>query len=309
MAKEPPHLGIFGALSALVLCCAIVAILAYTSGREGVRRSHVPASYSEAAKADAQRACLGRESQDAFECIYEKVDASQEQARGEQDLTAQQRAASSALANAFVAFLTLILTGLGVWYVKRTLEATLKAVEDTSLATQAMQRQNKIAEAAQRPWLTVIVNNLGPVERRHDGTFHCPYNVTVKNTGLSPALTVGFTIGTEKATIDRQICFSSFVEEAYRLISQTSSSIAPNSDENLVGIMAVDMGNIDQNGCRPNKTLPLFWVGVAYQDGISSVIYYTTLICAPGAIIRPGEGTELFILRPVKMKTIMGIKV
>jgi hypothetical protein len=303
---EPATLGNFGAFAALVLCGIIVGILAFLNGQEAVRRDKTPAAYAESAKSKAQQDCAGREGNAAFECIYEKVEASQDQARGEQNLSAQQHAANSALFSAFIALLTLILSGFGVWFVKRTLDATLKAVEDTGIATKAMQRQNELTEAAQRPWLTVIINCLGPMQRLCDGTFCCEYNVTIKNTGASPALTVGFTVGTEQATLNGQICFSSFVEEAYKLIGITSQAIAPNSEETIAGTTAVDMGEIDEDGLRPNKTIPNLWLGVAYQDGISSTAYYTTLISATGERIMPGEGSQSFILNHTKLKTIMG---
>ena len=148
---------VIAAASLCALAVFGVLILAYAlgnlNGREAKSRDQTPASYSQAAKADANRSCIGRQSAALFECVYERVEASQEQARGEHDLSAQQRAASAALAAAVVAFLTLTVTGIGVWFVKRTLDATLEAVRDTSIATKAMERQNELAASAQRPWL------------------------------------------------------------------------------------------------------------------------------------------------------------
>ena len=141
-----PHLGGYGVLLAIIFCTVIAGIFSYSSGRESERRNNAPASYSRAAKQDAERACVGMEAGAAFECIYEKVEASQDQARGEQDLSAQQRAASAAMISALIALLTLGATGLGVWYVKRTLDATLEAVKDTSEATDAMREANRISE-------------------------------------------------------------------------------------------------------------------------------------------------------------------
>ena len=154
--NERPTLGAFGYFAAIVLSCFIVGGLTYGLGRENERRYETPASYAKAAKADAQSACVGREGAAAFECVYEKVEAAQEQARGEQDLSAQQKAANAALLSAFISFATLILSGFGVWYVKRTLEATLEAVEDTGKATDAMLEANRIARAGKRPIMTLI---------------------------------------------------------------------------------------------------------------------------------------------------------
>ena len=136
--ERNPHLGAYGILLAIFLCTIIAGVLSYSSGRESERRDNAPASYSRAAKQDAQRACVGMETGTTFECIYEKVEASQEQARGEQDLSAQQRAATSALVTAILSGIALILSGVGVWFIKGTLDATLEAVKETGNA-------NKIA--------------------------------------------------------------------------------------------------------------------------------------------------------------------
>lgn len=129
-----PHLGGYGVLLAIIFCTVIAGILSYSSGRESERRNNAPASYSRAAKQDAERACVGMEAGAAFECIYEKVEASQDQARGEQDLSAQQRSAFAAIFSVLISLFTLIATGIGVWYVKRTLDATLVAVNGASEA-------------------------------------------------------------------------------------------------------------------------------------------------------------------------------
>lgn len=208
------------ALATTAFCAAALVgsiILFYSlgvlNGREAERREQTPESYSKGARFDAERSCSGREPGALFDCIYERVEASGEQANAEQDLSAQQRAATSGLASAVVAFLTLIVTGIGVWFVKRTLDATLTAVEDTSLATKAMGEQNRIAflavaeakqanliakEAASlssRPWLGLeetlwnikhnsIIDGI-PCERS------ISFWVTLKNSGASAAVMTG----------------------------------------------------------------------------------------------------------------------
>ncbi|MBP6363610.1 MAG: hypothetical protein KA233_07550 [Novosphingobium sp.] len=116
-----------------------------------------PTAYAEAAKKDAERACVGTDPSVVFKCVSEKAETAYQTAHDEQDLSAQQRAASSALVTAILSFLALALSGVGVWFVKRTLDATLEAVEDTGKATQAMERQNELAQHAQRPWLKIEV--------------------------------------------------------------------------------------------------------------------------------------------------------
>ena len=140
-----PHLGRFGLALAVLLSCLLVGGLAYLEGRETERSDQTPKAYQAAGKHDAERACVGGEPGAVFECVYEHVETSAQAAHDEQDLKAQQRAASSALVSAVFALLTMALSGLGVWYVKRTLDATLAAVEDTGEATKEMKRANEIA--------------------------------------------------------------------------------------------------------------------------------------------------------------------
>lgn len=182
----PSHLGYFGVLAAIVLACILVGGLTYLQGRETERRGSAPKSHQEAAKVQAKSICIGREPGSLFECVYGLIEASAQAAHDEQDLSAQQRAASSALVAAIISFLTLVVTGVGVWFVKGTLEATLKAVEDTRAATLEMQRANSIAremgEAQTRCYIDLGEMTVGVNE---DG--QATIVAKVKNTGNTPA--------------------------------------------------------------------------------------------------------------------------
>ena len=140
-------------LIGIVIALLLAVGLGWLDGREAERRYQSPHRHAESAKANAKRACEGTEPEAVFECVYEKVEASENTAQTEQDLSAQQRAATSALASAIVALFTLVATIVGVWFVKRTLDATLEAVQDTSEATEAMRAANQIAHLGVRPWL------------------------------------------------------------------------------------------------------------------------------------------------------------
>jgi hypothetical protein len=193
-------------LIGIVLAICIAIGLGWLSGLESERRYQSPHHHAEYAEANAKRACAGVEPSAMFECIYKRVEASEETARTEQDLSAQQRAASAALAAAIVSFITLIVSGIGVWFVKRTLDATLEAVEDTGKATLAMEEANRIARFAQmqqrseamksaarqlqqerrqlRAYVTVDFPSINghPCEG-----FVLEYNITATNDGVTPA--------------------------------------------------------------------------------------------------------------------------
>lgn len=199
--SEPATLGAFGYFSAIALCCIIVGGLAYNFGRQDERRYETPASYAKAAKADAQRACAEREKATAFECIYEKVQASQEQARGEEDLRAQQKASNAALLSTIISFLALFVTGAGVLFVKRTLTATLEVVEDTGKATIAVQEANEIAREGMEKQSRAYVYPDGPFPAiRQDHTnqnVEWGFAVNWKNSGNTPALSESMLIWVE----------------------------------------------------------------------------------------------------------------
>jgi hypothetical protein len=114
-------------------------------------------------------------------------------------------------------------------------------------------------------------------------------------------------VGTEKADQNRKIAAQAFVNEAYMLIGMKASAIAPNATERFAGKIAVDMGDIDDAGLRPNRSIPCFWLGVAYQDGESSKIYYTLQIVYPmGERIQNGDGPAIFRTEGLVTKTLMG---
>jgi hypothetical protein len=102
--------------------------------------------------------------------------------RDESDLCAQWRAAKAAETSA-------IWTRWGFWVgvVGSTLllwqiVLTRQAVEDTNKATRAMERQNELTDAAQRPWLAITVEPLTPffIDGKIAGV---SVDIRIKNTG------------------------------------------------------------------------------------------------------------------------------
>lgn len=144
-------------LTGIILGLFLAWGIGWLQAREEYNRKQTPAAYAEAANNDAESSCVGTEPRAVFECVNEKAKTAYQTAHDEQDLSAQQRAASSALVTAILSGIALILSGVGVWYVKRTLDATLEAVEDTGKATKAMENSNSIAvrrnELELRPYL------------------------------------------------------------------------------------------------------------------------------------------------------------
>lgn len=141
-------IALFGAV---ILIYAVGQNFGVSAGRDQVTaREHY-----EQAKRDNLEACTIAEGLTPVECIAEAIESAQDQSDSRQDLFAQRDMANFTFWILIFTGCTFGITGLGVWYVKRTLDATLQAVKDTGDATKAMVRQNELTEAAQRPWLAI----------------------------------------------------------------------------------------------------------------------------------------------------------
>lgn len=184
------HLGYGGYTLALVLSCLIIAGLSYSQGRESERRYKAPQQHAESAKTYAQRACVGLEPTAAFECIIDAVETSSETARAEQDLDAQQWMAFWALLMVIVSTIMAVVTGIGIYYVKQTLDATLTAVDETGKATKAMLDANEIADETAkrqlRAYMGINKYDLTPYEIGVVGTGR--FMVAMQNFGQTPAI-------------------------------------------------------------------------------------------------------------------------
>src|SRR5688572_20688453 len=105
-----------GVVAAIILVALTVGVISYSSGVERERRNQYPPAYAESAKQDAAKACIGGEAGAVFECVYERVEASHDQARAEQDLNAQLGMKFWAAVMAAISLGTLAVTIVGVWY-------------------------------------------------------------------------------------------------------------------------------------------------------------------------------------------------
>jgi hypothetical protein len=102
------------------------------------------------------------------------------------DLIAQQEMADASIMMGWAAIGTLVITAIGTLFLAWQVKLTREAVKDTGEATDAMQRQNEISEAAQRPWITfeVEVSELSILQDR----LILNYRVTAKNIGKTAAI-------------------------------------------------------------------------------------------------------------------------
>ena len=174
-------------LIGLIFALFIAWGVGYLGGSGQELGRNIPRAYQQGAEQAVQRDCAGQDRGAMVRCVRDHVQAAAQTAHDEQDLSAQKRAADSALAAAIAAFATLVVSVTGVVYVKRTLDATLRAVEDTSRATEAMLEANALAkDTAQRQLRAYVGVQAAWLEFSEEGEPIA--HVKWKNFGQTPAL-------------------------------------------------------------------------------------------------------------------------
>jgi hypothetical protein len=145
------------------ICVALYWAMFYDMGfqsGQNERKANVEAEhYASDTANQIDRKCGAKAGLAAHECIAEIVAAERESQRNESDLAAQWKAADWVMWAGVVAGAQLLATAFGLYYVRETLRATLKAVEDTGEATDAMREANEIARQSVRPWLKLLVDS------------------------------------------------------------------------------------------------------------------------------------------------------
>ena len=169
----------------VAMYCAMFYSAGYGSGYNE-RQAHIEAKhYASDTPQQIERECGAKAGEATRECIAKIIDAERESQRSESDLAAQWKAADWVMWAGIIAGAQLIATALGLYFVKRTLDATLEAVEDTGKATVAMERQNELAARQQRPWVTIGLAE--PFISRSDGGILLVCIVELGNIGATPA--------------------------------------------------------------------------------------------------------------------------
>jgi hypothetical protein len=275
--------------------------IGWSQAREQYWRQQIPAAYAAVAKNEARRVCRGTDPVKVFECVNEKAETAAQAAHDRQDLSAQQRAASSALIAAIVGLLALIVTAIGVYFVKRTLDATLEAVADTGRATNAMLAANEIALRAQRPWLSLEIVQFGPFEVDVGGRVFVPCTLAVKNHGASPALHIGEVIGYMESTADFKVDYEDFNRKSVEAVKLSSVCIAPHQNIEITRRLLVETKHPDATGVIEGVRVRYWWFGVGYNDGSSPVRHHTIVLadleidgewlgrCSPPVAIVPSK--------------------
>lgn len=169
--------------------------------------------------------------------------------REEQDLKAQWKQAQWAKYAALFALASVVVTGLGLWLVKQTLdanraavkhaaqsaEATIEAAKAASRQAEAAVEGNRLAriahETAQRPWVSFAGVKLMSGATYFDGRVDFVVHFRILNSGRTPAVNVRLdtktiSLGTH-APRDPGRLQSEFVEEVLTRGTRMANLIAP----------------------------------------------------------------------------------
>lgn len=187
---------------ALVALTTLVFMLAVTTAMvlsEYAKVHSSNAAYQQNAEHDRRiaseeiaSACENR-TEAAFRlCIADRVETYYRDQATNEDLQAQQDMAFWAAA-LFVS--STILTAIGIWLLYRTLSATqqtlIEAGRTTAAAEDAVVETRRIGEAQTRAYIVLSPEDFGPPE---GGTLPFSIQITIKNTGVTPARNVTFQV-------------------------------------------------------------------------------------------------------------------
>jgi hypothetical protein len=175
-------IGVFCFLAILGLIALIYAV-GSLNGKQGEQRYAPPHAHAQNSKDDIERACLRANPADVIECVTERVEASEETARTEQDLTAQQRAAWAALIGAGFSLLSLLVSGLGLWALLETIKQGRTALKATREAIDA-------EKYGQRAWMCYENFSVDFVEGNDQSAVGLRFLTRWQNCGQTPALNV-----------------------------------------------------------------------------------------------------------------------
>jgi len=159
----------------------------YGSGFNDRKAKVEAAHYASDTPEQIERECGAKTGQAARECIATIIETERESERNESDLAAQWKAADWVMIAGAIAGAQLLATIVGLYYIKGTLDQTVKAVEETTKATRVMARQNDIAVAQARPYL-VITNEYINWSYDYLPQYRLAFNLNIENVGATVAM-------------------------------------------------------------------------------------------------------------------------
>lgn len=236
--------------------------------------------------------CRGQNVPDVAKCVAEEMRTARQIVHEARELKAQERSASSALIAVVISLFSLIVTAVGVYFLKRTLDATLQAVADTSDATKAMIRQNELMEDAQRPWLSVRIVRMVNIGWDAENNLRCDYVLEANNSGSMPAVVAIPFVGMLPLE-DGNFSRDKLVARTLPMAGFLGRAINPGATEQFSGKSSlIDTSEAPSSGYNPGGSIPGFMVGFVYFGPKASRanITMTRLSISPNVLDRSTRG-------------------
>lgn len=175
-------------LEAFAICVAIAgtAVIIFATGRVAgvdIGRDEVSAhEHYQVVKDSALAACVDTDPTALRKCVIEAAETAQNQSEARQDLYAQQDMSRWAFWMTIISGLTMLMTGVGIVWIRDTLVETRRAVDS---ADDAVRVTREIGVAQISPYLSIV-----RASAFVDEQCGICFRVQVKNSGQTPAKNV-----------------------------------------------------------------------------------------------------------------------
>lgn len=172
------------------ICLAMLIAwgIGYLQAKETYNHKQQVTAYEQAAQDDTARSCIGTDPVIVFKCVNDRTKAAYETQHDQEDLAAQQRAASSALLTAISGFLTLLAAIAAAFYARN---AAVHTERSADIAGKAL-------DETDRPYMLLTILRINFKEPNIDGSYPFEYRFT--NHGKGPAWIKAFGIETNFIT-------------------------------------------------------------------------------------------------------------
>lgn len=150
-------------------------------------------NYAARAEQDIEDRCLLLDTVAKAKCISEIIQSTNEHQRAEKDLIAQTEMSLWAFWMVVISCFTVILTGVGVWFVFRTAQFThktlIEAEKTTKAAIDTVDETRRIGESQTRAYIEFHSREFIPVfsSEISSAPIGFRFRITIKNSGQTPA--------------------------------------------------------------------------------------------------------------------------
>lgn len=143
--------------------CAVILFVAGQIKADYEHRAYSSSRHQYATEQHIHDTCMGLESASLLKCVTEAVEANREDQRSEKDVGYQGNMSIAAWAMFFTSLAALLMTGVGIYLLWRTLDATRYTLKQAVKATGEARRGANAAETQTRAHLIIVEAKSSPL--------------------------------------------------------------------------------------------------------------------------------------------------